>query len=100
MRIVLEESLTAYMKEKGKKHIIVEVITSDSSDFEVTELHTYFINEKQKEYFKTKKHFYSKETEMGELLLPPYRLEFDETVTFRLKSFLFIKYVAQEGIRL
>lgn len=100
MRIVLEESLMAYMKEKGKKDIIVEVITSDSSDFEITELHTHFINERQKEYFKTKKHFYSKETEMGEVLLPPYRLEFCETVTFRLKSFLFIKYVTQEGIRL
>lgn len=100
MQIVLEESLMAYMKEKGKSDIVVEVITSDSSDFEVTELHTHFVNAKQKEYFKTKKHFYSKETAMGEVLLPPYKLEFCETVTFRLKSFLFIRYVTQEGIRL
>lgn len=100
MQIVLEDSLIAYMKEKGKKDIVVEVITSDSSDFEVTELHTHFINARQKEFFKTKKHFYSKETDLGEVLFPPYRLEIQETVTFRLKSFLFIKYVAQEGIRL
>lgn len=100
MQIVLEESLKTYMREKGKRDIVVEVITSDSSDFEVTELHTHFINERQKEFFKTKKHFHSKETELGELLLPPYRLEYGETVTFRLKSFLFIKYVTQEGIRL
>lgn len=98
MQIVLEESLMAYMKEKGKRDIVVEVITSDSSDFEVTELHTHFINAKQKEYFKTKKHFYSKETELGEVLFPPYRLELKETVTFRLKTFLFIRYVVQEGI--
>lgn len=100
MQIVLEQSLMTYMKEKGKRDIVVEVITSDSSDFEVTELHTHFINARQKEYFKTKKHFYSKETEMGEVLLPPYKLEFCGTVTFRLKSFLFIRYVTQEGIRL
>lgn len=100
MQIVLEEDLIAYMREKGKKDIVVEVITSDSSDFEVTELHTHFVSARQKEYFKTKKHFYSKETELGEVLLPPYRLEFSEKVTFRLKKFLFIRYVTQEGIHL
>ena len=100
MQIVLKEKLKSYMLLKNKKDIIVEVITSDSSDFEVTELHTHFVNEKQKEFFKIKKKFYSKETELGELLLPPYKLEFDNVITFDLKTFLFIKYIKQEGIKL
>jgi hypothetical protein len=92
--------LRTYMQEKGKKHIIVEVVQSDSSDFEVTELHVHFVNEKQAEYFRSKKHFTAKTTELGEVLLPPYRLEYDPVITFSLRKFLFIRYVGHEGIRL
>ena len=36
----------------------------------------------------------------GRVLMPPYRLEIEPVVTFRLKSFLFIKWIRQEGISL
>jgi hypothetical protein len=100
MEFIYDAELQTYMREKNKRNIIVEVATSDSSDFEVTELHVHFVNEKQSEFFKNKKHFRSIATELGEVLLPPYRLEYEPVITFHLKKFLFIPYVAQEGISL
>lgn len=100
MNFVYEPALREYMQKKGKRIIIVEVATSNCSDFEVTELNVHFVNEKQADYFKDKKKFRSVENGVGEVLLPPYRLEYDETVTFGLKSFLGIKQVSYQGIRL
>ena len=100
MRFVCEPALLERMRRKNKKYIIVEVVTSDSSDFEVTELHVYLADEKQAAFFKEKKKFRSQPMEEGEVLLPPYRLEYEDTVTFGLKSFLFLKWVTYEGIRL
>lgn len=100
MKFVYEQALQEYMLQKKKQIIAVEVITSDHSDFEVTELHVHFVNSKRADFFKTKKHFRSHTTAMGEVLLPPYRLEYDETITFGLKSFLCFRHVTQQGIRL
>ncbi len=99
MEFVYEQALQEYMVQKGKKNIVVEVAESSHSDFDIQELHVHFINEKQTEFFKTKKRFRSKATSMGEVLLPPYRLEYDETVVFGLKSFLGIKMITHRGIR-
>jgi len=100
MKFIYEPSLIQYMRQKGRRIIAVEVISSDSSDFQVTELHVHFVNEKRADFLVRQKRFRSLDTDMGAVLLPPYRLEYEDTVTFRLKSFLGIKYVAQEGIRL
>lgn len=100
MEFVYEEALEAYMKKKGKRVIAVEVVTSNNSDFEVTELHVRFLNEKMARVFKEKKHFKSHETDVGEVLLPPYRLEYEDRVIFGLKSFLGIRYLTHQGIRL
>lgn len=100
MEFVYDAELKKYMHEKNKKNIVVEVVSSDSSDFEVTELHVHFADEKQTEFFKSKRRFGSFQTEIGEVLLPPYRLEYDPVITFQLKKFLFFRYVTQEGIKL
>lgn len=100
MKFVYEPELQEYMRKKGKKIIAVEVVTSNCSDFEVTELHVRFLDDKQAQYFKEKKHFRGHVTEYGEVLLPPYRMEYDSTVTFGLKSFLFVKYITHQGIKL
>ncbi len=39
MEFVYEQKLQNYMLQKGKKNIVVEEITSNNSDFEITELH-------------------------------------------------------------
>ncbi len=100
MKFVYEPALREYMQKRGKRTIAVEVITSDCSDFEVTELHVRFLGDKQANCFKEKKHFRGHETECGEVLLPPYRMEYDDIITFGLKSFLFVKYITYQGIRL
>lgn len=100
MNFIYEPSLQKYMRQKSKKNIAIEVISSNSSDFAITELHVHFTNEKQAPFLITAKNFRSLATNMGQVLLPPYRLEYADTITFRLKSFLGIKYIAQEGIRL
>lgn len=87
------------MRRKNKKTIIVEVAECNCTDLEVQELHVHFVDDKQAEYFKSKKRFRERETEMGAVLLPPYRLEYDEIVVFGLKSFLGFKYITQKGIK-
>ena len=95
MNFIYEPALLEYMQKKGKNTIVVEEITSNNSDFEVTELHVHLIDEKRAEHFKSQKRYLGVKTEKGEVLLPP----FDDTVTFGLKSFLGIKYVSYKGIQ-
>ena len=100
MKFSYEAPLIEYMKEKGMTAIAVEVMSSSNSDFEVTELYVHLIRDKQAEYFKAKKGFRSVQTEFGEVLLPPYRLEYDDTVVFGLKKLWIFRSVSYSGIRL
>ncbi|MDD6616503.1 MAG: hypothetical protein PUF13_10445 [Lachnospiraceae bacterium] len=100
MKFIFEQNLQDYMQKKDKRAVVVEVVTSNNSDFEVTELHVHLADRKRADFFKEKKHFKSHEVPVGEVLLPPYRLEYEDTVTFGLKSFLWVKYVTYQGIRL
>ena len=99
MEFVYEQALQDYMRAKGKRHIVVEVVASNHSDFEVTELYTHFVSEKKAAEFKRKR-YVVRHTPLGAVLLPPYRLEYADTITFSLRSFLGVKSVRQEGIRL
>ena len=101
MEIVYETALLEYMKEKGKRNIAIEVISADHSDFDVTELYVHFMTDKRAAYFKESKQFRNIVTEVGEVLLPPYRLEYDDVLTFGLGRGLFgIKKLTYEGVRL
>lgn len=99
MRFEYDDALRAYMTAKGKRHIVVEVVSSDHSDFEITELYPHIVGEKKAAEFKRKR-YVVRETDMGEVLLPPYRLHYADTIRFSLRSFLGIKSVRQEGIEL
>lgn len=92
------DELIEYMKQKEKKNIIVEVAKSDSSDFDVTELHTHFVDDKQSELFVKRQGFHTYETELGKVLLPNYRLEYDKEVIFGIKKVLFWHVVTVKGI--
>jgi len=100
MQFIYEEQLLEYMKRKKKNNIVIEVICINNSDFETTDLHVHFVNEKQSDFYKEKKNYKGIATEYGEVLLPPYRLEYDETIRFGLKNFLGIKSVKMKGVRL
>ena len=100
MTIHYTPALEDYMRKTGKRDIAVEVVSSNSSDFEVTELHIHFVSDKQSAFFREKKGYRAVEAPLGSVLLPPYRLEYGETVTFELKSFLGIKHLKCKGIKL
>lgn len=97
MRFAYTEELCRYMEETGKRSIVVEVAQSDG-DFEVTELYIHFTSEKQSELFQKRQGFHRFETELGEVLLPNYRLQYAEVVTFGLKKALFWRALTQTGI--
>ena len=100
MTFVYEKPLLEHMEKKGMTTIAVEVMSSSHSDFEVTELYFHLIPDKRSEYFQKSKKFRSVRTEHGEVLLPPYRLEYADTVTFSLKKFWIFRSVRCEGIKL
>lgn len=99
MEFFYTPQLLEYMRRKGKRHISVEVATADHSDFDVAELYYRLIDDKTVEFLK-KKRYRAVGTEHGLVMLPPYHLEYDEAVTFRLKKVLFFTSVTTDGIRL
>ena len=92
--------LLEYMKLKNKKNISVEIAESTASDFEVTELFYRFVNDDLAFYLRDKKRCVLKQTEVGYVVLPPYRLHYDPVVTFGLKKFWIFRSITQTGIRL
>ena len=99
MRFTYTPELLDYMRKKGKRHISVEVATADHSDFDVSELYYRLIDEKTIAFLK-KKRYRACETDEGVVMLPPYHLEYDEEVLFRLKKILFFHSITTDGIRL
>ena len=99
MTFVYEKPLLEYMERKGMRSIAIEVVSSNS-DFEITELHVHLVNDKQAEYFKQKKNFRGIPTEHGEVLLPSYRLEYSDTITFGLKKVWIFHGIQYTGIKL
>ena len=100
MTIEYDPALRAYMEQKGRTTIAVEVVSSQHSDIEITELYVHLVTDRQAAYLKNKRRFRAVVTEAGQVLLPPYRLEYDDTVTFCLHKFWVFRSVRQTGIRL
>ena len=100
MNFVYTPELLEYMKQKKQNTIAVEVIEANHTDIEFTDIHVHLVNKRMTEIFKTERKYRSITTEHGEVLLPRYKLEYDETVTFGLKKTWIFKSVSCEGIRL
>lgn len=100
MTLTCTDALKDYMNKTGKKIIVVEVATSDSSDFEVSELYLHFTDEKQALLFEKRKNFHRFTLDWGTVLLPNYRLEYESVVTFDIKKVLFLHLLKQTGISL
>lgn len=98
MRFHYEPALLEFMQKKKLTTILVELVEV-SSDIDITELHVRLADPKTQELFLTKKGYRRFASEVGDVLLPPYPLTMEETVTFGLKSFLFIKYVTYKGMK-
>ena len=100
MKVEHSPELLAYMQEKRRKTISVEVAKSDHSDFEVAEIYLRLVKDDFASYLKDKKRYRSVKTEEGELLLPPYVLEIDPVVRLCLKRRWVFRTITVDGIRL
>ena len=98
--IEYDEALRAYMKKKGRTTIVVEVVSSQSSDFDFTELRVHLIPDSHVSHYKERLQYRAVRGELGEVLLPPYKLEYDETLSFSLGSFWVFHWVKYTGVRL
>ena len=99
MEIAYRPELVSYMKTHGKKNIVVDVATSNTSDVEITELFFRFVSDRHAGYLKGKKSFRSVSTEHGEVLFPKYRLVYDDVVVFGLRKRLWFHSITCEGIK-
>ena len=100
MRFVFEPALTEYMKKKKKTVLCVEVASSDHSDIEIAEIYLRLADDRFAAYLLEKKRYREMPAEGGRVLLTPYRLSYDETVTFSLKKQFFFHRITFDGIRL
>ena len=100
MKFVYEPELLAYMNEKGRHNLSLEVASSNASDFEVTELYLRFVSDKDALFLENRKHYHCVKTEVGKVLLPPYRLAYDDTVTLGLKRYWIFKKLTFKGVHL
>ena len=94
------EKLKDYMRKSGKEYILVEVVTADTSDIEVTEIATRFVDARMAANYIEKKHYRAVDGEVGRILLPKYPIQYADTVELDLRSFLFIHLIAQKGMKI
>ncbi len=88
------------MKRKKRTNIVVEVATSSTSDFEVSEIFLRLCRDGDVPYLTSKKRYRAVDCGDFKVLLPPYKLEYDEHVRFGQKRVLFLEMMTFEGIRL
>ena len=107
MRYECTREFFEHMKKKQKTVVSVEVATSDTSDFDVSEIYLRFVRDDFASYLIESKHYRERDLYLeggdeivGRVLLPKYRLEIDETVRFSLGHFWVFKKLEVEGIRL
>ena len=105
MRITISENLKNHLQHKNKRNIVVEVATTDHSDFDVTEIFIRLCDYSHRDYLKEKKGYREfpiegiPQNHMA-VLIKPYRLEIGPEVSFDLtKKFIFNK-ITYEGIKL
>ena len=100
MKFIYEPELLEYMKQKGRYDIIIELVSIDHSDIEMTDLHVFLANERQMKLFKEEKKYKSIKTDVGEVLMPVYKFDMDEEIVFGLKSAWIFKSLTYKGIRI
>lgn len=100
MNFIIDEALRSHMQHTGKMHIVVEMVTAETSDIEISELHVHLVNDRQATFFKEKKRYRAYEADGGEILMPKFPLQCEDEVRFWLKTFWCFKTVGYEGIKI
>ena len=100
MTIHYTPELIEHMDKKKNHTILVELVEINNTDVEVVDLHIYLPHKNQREKFLKEKRYRLINTEVGEVLLPPYPLQIDEEVTFGLKKFWVFTSLRCTGIKI
>ena len=100
MDIRYTPQLLEYMRKRGKRTILVEMVEINNSDFEISELSVRFVDRRLRELFVNKKGYRVFDAPEGELLLPRFPLELEPVVTFGLKKVLFFHVLTYTGIKI
>lgn len=101
MNIIYDDALCEYMKRRNKSVILVDIASSNTSDFDVTEMYMRFISTGHAErLLSSNKGYRREEAPVGCMIFPPYHMHIADKVVLSLRSFLFIKWIKYEGLRL
>ena len=100
MKVEYSPELLELLCSKKKRNISIEVASSDHSDIEVTEIFLRYVTDEFADYLVQKKKYRAVTTEIGRILLPNYRLEYDDTIRFYLKKVWIFRKLEVEGVRL
>ena len=100
MEFRFEPELLSCMARRKRRCIAVEVAASNHSDIEVTELYLRLVSDDFARYLTDNKRYRRFDAPEATVLLPPYRLVCDDTVTFGLKRIWIFNRLTVQGIRL
>lgn len=95
--IVYDQKLQDYMNRKGYSYIAIESISPKGCCADLSELLTRFVSDKSAQVLKSKGCGVLK-APIGEILILTKGLEYDEAITFGLRSFFGAKDITVEGI--
>lgn len=104
-KATVSPELWEHLKNKRKKNIIVEVATSDTSDFDVSEIFIRTCDNPHREYLVEKKKYREIEIEGIDpndaiVLLPNYRMEMERVIEFDLKKVFIFNRIIYKGVKL
>lgn len=98
MNISYEQSLIDYMQKKNYSAIVVEQIDPIGCCADTSELLLRFVNEKGADKLRDQA-IRQLDAPFGELLVMIRGLDYDDEITFGLRSFLGLKDITVKGIR-
>jgi len=105
MTIRISDELKKYLDTKKKKNIVVEVATTDTSDFDVSEIFIRLCDHKHRDYLKGKKGYREYPIENVDIddhsvLIKPYVMHISDEVSFDLKKYWIFNKIVYSGIKL
>ena len=105
MTITVTPKLKEYLDGKKKKNIVVEVATTDTSDFDVSEIFIRLCDHKHRDYLIEKQGYIEKPVENIErdefsVLFKPYKMAISPEIVFDLKEIWMFKKIVFSGIEL
>lgn len=100
IQIVVEPELVSYMKDTGKRNIVVQVAQAEHSEIEIAEIFVQLMNDRRADGLAAKRYSVRQLPDSGlRVLFPPYHLIYEDTVTFAMKKIGPFKKVSWKGIR-